>query len=44
VSFNDRDRLDRMLERRADMLDTATGLLLAVIFLRRPFTAGEEDA
>jgi hypothetical protein len=44
VSFNDRDHLDRLLERRADMLDTATGLLLAVIFLRRSFTAEEEDA
>jgi hypothetical protein len=41
---NDLDRLERLLERRADLLDAATGLLLAAVRAGRSFTGREQDA
>jgi len=40
----DIDRLDRLLEHRAWVLDSAAGLLQGVIRLGRGFTASEEDS
>jgi len=41
---NDLDRLERLLERRADLLDASTALLICAAQDGRSFTRREQDA